>query len=89
VLPVVLVLLNFLGIVGAKAILKGWRIAVLLITLFTAIATPAADPFSMFLLAIPMVVLYFVAVGVSFWHDALAAKKARRLESDLGSPSIA
>jgi sec-independent protein translocase protein TatC len=89
VLPVVLVLLNFLGIVGAKAILKGWRIAVLLITLFTAIATPAADPFSMFLLAIPMVVLYFLAVGVAFWHDAIAAKRAKRLESDLGSPSIA
>ncbi|MBX3091555.1 MAG: twin-arginine translocase subunit TatC [Cryobacterium sp.] len=89
VLPVFLVLLNFVGVMSARAILKGWRIAVLTITLFTAIATPAADPFSMFLLAIPMVVLYFLAVGVAFWHDAIAAKKARKLESDLGSPSIA
>lgn len=89
VLPVFLVLLNFIGVLSARGILKGWRVAILTITLFTAIATPAADPFSMFLLAIPMVVLYFVAVGVAFWHDAIAAKKARRLETELGTPSIA
>jgi sec-independent protein translocase protein TatC len=89
VLPVFLVLLNFIGVMSGRAILKGWRIAVLMITLFTAIATPAADPFSMFLLAIPMIVLYFVAVGVAYWHDAVAAKRMRKLESDLGSPSIA
>ena len=89
VLPVFLVLMNFVGILSAKSILKGWRVAILTITLFTAIATPAADPFSMFLLAIPMVFLYFVAVGVTFWHDAIAAKKTRRLESELGTPSIA
>lgn len=89
VLPVFLVILNFLGILSAKGIIKGWRIAILSITLFTAIATPAADVFSMFLLAIPMVALYFIAVGIAFWHDAIAAKRLRRLESDLGSPSIA
>lgn len=89
VLPVFLVLLNFIGVMSARGILKGWRIAILMITLFTAIATPAADPFSMFLLAIPMVVLYFVAVGVAFWHDAIVARKLRRLDSDIGSPSVA
>ncbi|TFB80691.1 twin-arginine translocase subunit TatC [Terrimesophilobacter mesophilus] len=89
VLPVFLVLLNFVGVLSGRTILKGWRIAILTITLFTAIATPAADPFSMFLLAIPMVFLYFVAVGVAYWHDAVAAKRAKRLDSDLGTPSIA
>ncbi|MCC7128373.1 MAG: twin-arginine translocase subunit TatC [Microbacteriaceae bacterium] len=89
VLPVFLVILNFIGIVSAKAILKGWRIAILLITLFTAIATPAADVFSMFLLAIPMVALYFLAVGIAYWHDAVAARKQRKLESDIGAASTA
>ena len=56
-------LLNFVGVLSAKAIIKGWRLAVLVIVLFTAIATPAADVVSMFLLAIPMVVLYFAACG--------------------------
>lgn len=89
VLPVFLVLLNFIGIVSAKAILKGWRIAILLITIFTAIATPAADVMSMFLLAIPMVILYFVAVGISFWHDAWVARRARKLDAEVTSPTPA
>ena len=69
VLPVFLVLLNFAGVLSAKSILKSWRVAVLLIALFTAIATPTADVLSMLLLAAPMVVLYFLAVGVALIHD--------------------
>ena len=80
VMPVFLVLLNFIGVISAVAIIKGWRIAILLITLFTAIATPAADPLSMFLLAIPMVVLYFAAAGIAWLHDRAAAKRLAALD---------
>jgi sec-independent protein translocase protein TatC len=82
VLPVFLVLLNFAGVLTAKAILKSWRIAILAITLFTAIATPAADVMSMFLLAIPMVVLYFSAAGIAFLNDRRRAKRALALALD-------
>lgn len=75
VLPVFLVLLNFAGVVTAAGILKGWRVAILTITLFTAIATPAADVISMFLLAIPMVLLYLAAAGVAWIHDKRAARR--------------
>ena len=83
VLPVFIVLLNLAGVISAQSIIKSWRIAVLLITLFTAIATPAADVISMFLLAIPMVVLYFAAYGIAYLHDRRAAKRARALEQEL------
>lgn len=83
VLPVFLVLLNFTGVVSAVAILKGWRIAILAITLFCATATPAADLVSMFLLAIPMVFLYFVAAGVAWWHDRGVTKREKLLEAEL------
>ncbi|TFD02447.1 twin-arginine translocase subunit TatC [Cryobacterium sandaracinum] len=83
VLPVFIVLLNLAGVISAQSIIKSWRIAVLLITLFTAIATPAADVISMFLLAIPMVVLYFAAYGIAFLHDRRAARRARSLEQEL------
>lgn len=79
VLPVFLVLLNFVGVLSAKAILKGWRLAILLICLFTAIATPAADVLSMLLLAIPMVVLYFLAAGITYLNDR---RRRRRLDAD-------
>jgi sec-independent protein translocase protein TatC len=83
VLPVFLVLLNFVGIMQGKTILKGWRWAILTIAVFTAFATPAADVVSMFLLAIPMVFLYFVAVFIALWHDRIAARRAAAFEASL------
>lgn len=82
VLPVFLVLLNFLGVLSARSILKGWRVAILIITLFCATATPAADLVSMFVLAIPMVILYFTAAGVALWHDRGVAKREAALEAE-------
>jgi sec-independent protein translocase protein TatC len=89
VMPVFLVLLNFIGILSGKAILKGWRFAILIICVFTAIATPSADVFSMFLLAIPIILLYFLAVGIAFWHDAIARKKAQARDVEFDTPSTA
>ena len=83
VLPLFLVLLNFVGVVSAKGILRSWRIAILLIVLFTAIATPAADVISMFLLAIPLVFLYFGAAGIAFLHDRQVAKRQKDLDESL------
>ena len=85
VLPVFLVLLNFAGVLSASSILKSWRTAILVIVLFTAIATPAADVLSMFLLAIPMVVLYFAAALVATIHDKRAAKRLRVDDPDRAS----
>ncbi len=83
VLPVFLVLLNFIGVLQARTILKGWRWAILAITIFTAIATPAADVISMILLAIPMIALYFAAVGVALVHDRGVQRRAQALEAEL------
>ena len=82
ILPVFLVLLNFAGVLSAVTILKSWRIAILAITLFTAIATPAADVMSMFLLAIPMLILYFTAAGIAWIHDRRAARKTAKLDAE-------
>lgn len=79
VLPVFLVLLNFIGVLSARSIIKGWRFAVLAITIFAAIATPASDVVTMFLLAIPMILLYLLAAGVAWWHDRLAARKIAKM----------
>lgn len=75
VMPVLLVLLNFLGVLRGSSILKSWRVALLIIFLFAAISTPAADLMSMFLLAGPIIFLYFVAAGVSIWHDKIVDRR--------------
>lgn len=85
VLPVFLVLLNLIGVLSAESIIKGWRWAVVMIAVFTALATPAADVVSMVLLAIPMVLLYFIAAGIAWLHDRRAATKARKLAEGAGS----
>lgn len=79
VLPVFLVALNVAGIMTGRAILKGWRVAVLLASVFAALATPAADVVSMLLLAGILVVLFFAAAGVSMLFDR---RKKKQLKND-------
>jgi sec-independent protein translocase protein TatC len=83
VMPVFLVVLNFIGILSAKAILKSWRIAIIVICIFTAIVTPSADVVSMFILAIPIVFLYFAAAFVAWLHDRGVAKRAAAFDAEI------
>jgi sec-independent protein translocase protein TatC len=83
VLPVFLVLLNFIGIMSARTILKGWRIALLIIFVFCALVTPSADIVSMFLLAIPMTLLYLAAGGVAWVRDRAVARRDAALAAEL------
>jgi sec-independent protein translocase protein TatC len=83
VLPVFVVLLNFVGVISARSIIRSWRIALITIVLFCAIATPSADVVSMFVLAVPMTALYLAAAGVAMLHDRSVAKTAAALEAQL------
>ena len=76
VLPVLMVGLNMLGILSANRIRKSWRIVVLIVFVFAAIATPAPDAISMFFLAIPMLALFFLAWLVCLLGDR---RRKRRL----------
>ena len=78
-LPLVLVLLNFTGLVSGRRMLGWWRGMVIGITVFAAVATPTGDPLTMCLLAAPIVLLYFIAMGICFFNDA---RRRRRLVDD-------
>ena len=62
--PVVLVAMEMAGVVTPRQLLRVWRFAVIGIIIAAAIFTPSPDPLSMFALAIPLIVFYFVAIGV-------------------------
>lgn len=62
--PVVLVALQIAGIVKPRTLLKGWRYAVIGITVAAAVFTPSGDPFSMLALAVPLVAFYFASIGL-------------------------
>ena len=74
-LPVLLVSLNFAGVLSGRSILKPWRIAVFGITLFSSTFVPTSDPLTMGALALPLVGFYFAAGGLALINDRRRAKK--------------
>ena len=65
-LPIVIFFLALFGIVDGKFLLKHFRYAVLAIFLIAAVICPTPDPIGMCLFATPMLLLYFIGVGVAF-----------------------
>jgi sec-independent protein translocase protein TatC len=62
--PVILVFLQLANVLTWRKLLKGWRYAIVLIFVIAAVITPSQDPYSLFAMAIPMVVFYFASVGI-------------------------
>ena len=74
-LPVFLVTFNLIGFLSGVTILRPWRIWVFCIVLFVAGFSPSADPLSMILLAIPLIILYLLSGVFALWNDKRRAKK--------------
>jgi sec-independent protein translocase protein TatC len=74
-LPVFLISLNLIGFLRGSTILKPWRIWVFSIVLFTAAFTPTGDPLTMSLLALPLIVLYFVSGLFALFNDKRRDRK--------------
>ncbi|MFI9258121.1 twin-arginine translocase subunit TatC [Streptomyces sp. ISID311] len=75
-LPLLLAMLNFAGVISGRRMLGWWRGMVMGITVFAAIATPSTDPLTMLALAVPIVALYFGAVGVAMVNDARRSRRS-------------
>ena len=65
-LPLVTMLLTAIGLVKPMFLLKQWRVAVMLIFVVTAAITPGDVVSAQIVMGAPMVLLYFVSVGLSF-----------------------
>jgi sec-independent protein translocase protein TatC len=78
--PVLIVALELIGVVKPRQLVGWWRQALVIITIAAAVITPSGDPISMLALGIPMVVLYFLAIGVGAGVLALRRRKERRTE---------
>ena len=80
VLPAILVLLNALGTMSGKTILKGWRPAIFIISVIGAIATPVSDPMSMFLLMIPLIAFFYLSAGIALLNDKRRAMRQKNVD---------
>jgi sec-independent protein translocase protein TatC len=75
-IPVFVVLLNFAGVVKGSA-LKAYRPWIVIGTfIFAAVATPSADPFTMTLMAVPMVLLFFASEAIARFNDKRRARRS-------------
>ena len=68
-LPVFMVALNMIGLVRARTYLRGWRWAVVLACVFSAVMTPTPDIVTMLAMTAPIIVLYFAAIALAAVHD--------------------
>lgn len=80
-LPLLLVLLNFAGILPGRALLAKWRWIIFGVFLFAAVATPTGDPVNMSLLAAPLMILMALAIAVCLLNDK--RRKRRRIAQGL------
>ncbi|HET7011877.1 MAG TPA: twin-arginine translocase subunit TatC [Anaerolineales bacterium] len=72
--PLIVYSLAAIGVVQARSLWRGWRIAIIAIGVLAAVITPTPDPVNMALVMAPMIVLYFLGVGLA----ALAGRGRRR-----------
>ena len=75
-LPVLIFFLALFGIVTPKFLWKNLRYAILIIAVVAAIVTPTPDATTMLVFMAPMVVLYFLGIGVAALVVRNKAKRA-------------
>lgn len=75
--PLMLVLLNFAGVLSGQRLLSWWRWIIISIFLFAAVATPTGDPINLALLAGPILVLVSIAIVVCLANDRRRARRRR------------
>ena len=61
-LPIILIILQRLGILSYVTLRRQWRYAVVIIVIVVAVITPSGDPISLIALAAPMYFLYEISI---------------------------
>lgn len=76
--PLVIYVLTAMGLVKPGFLAGQWRLAVVIIAVIAAAVTPTVDPVNMGLVMIPMILLYFISIGLSY--IAYAGRKKHKAE---------
>jgi sec-independent protein translocase protein TatC len=79
--PLVIYILTSVGFVKPRVLISQWRLAVVIIAVISAAVTPTVDAVTMGLVMLPLTLLYFVSIGLSF----IAYAGRRRREEQAAS----
>lgn len=74
-IPLFVILLNMAGVVKGKSLGKYRAWIIVLVFVFAAVATPSGDPFTMTLMAVPMVLLFLISEVIARFNDGRRAKR--------------
>jgi sec-independent protein translocase protein TatC len=69
-LPLVMLFLERIGIFSVEAYLSKWRVAILVIAIASMVLSPGGDPYSMLLMMVPLVGLYFAGIALCRWRPS-------------------
>lgn len=64
--PLVIYVLSAVGFVKPHILKEQWRLAMVIIAILAAAITPTVDPVNMALVMLPMSLLYFISIGLSY-----------------------
>ena len=64
--PLLAYLLSAMGILSPQALIKNWRIAVVVSAVLAAVITPTIDPLNMMLVMVPLLLLYGLSILLSY-----------------------
>ncbi|HKX16305.1 MAG TPA: twin-arginine translocase subunit TatC [Propionibacteriaceae bacterium] len=82
-IPLVVLVLNIVGVVKAKTLAKYRTLVIFGTFVFGAVATPSTDPFSMLALAAPMTLLFLAAEVIAHILDRRKERRAALAGDDL------
>lgn len=68
--PLVMVILNRIGLFGWEDYARRWRGAVMVLAIFSALITPTPDALTMLYLFVPMFGLYLLGILICKWYPA-------------------
>lgn len=87
--PLLLVLLNFAGVLSGARLVSWWRWIIFVVFVFAAVATPTGDPINLALLAGPILLLVVIAVGIALLNDRRRARRRTGSADDIDFGALA
>ncbi|HLF75619.1 MAG TPA: twin-arginine translocase subunit TatC [Anaerolineales bacterium] len=81
--PLVIYMLTSVGFVKPEILAHQWRLAIVIIAIMAAAVTPTIDPVNMALVMLPMGLLYFVSIGLSYIADAGRKRRTAEMETSV------
>ena len=81
-MPMIVGFLTWIRVLTYEFLRNGWRYALVIIFIAAAVITPTGDPYTQTLVAIPLVILFFISLGVSWLIGRGREKKSEDDKED-------